>query len=405
MKKPARFRLSPVAVRPHRWLGLLPLLVTAPLPLPAAETAAAAANFDSELESKSGGFGFSLLPKAFQKNPKVDLNVITEMTPDGRKLTPPTAAKPVYYVTIPGGFVKSGQSLSAGEKPPPVADLERVMQKALTQNSYLPADGPQHSPSLALIYHWGSHGNQAEDPQQTADQMRQESETGVGPNRDNLTSLSEGQLQFALTNLAKRKDLLERAALIGGTKFAADLQKVLEDQVVYQNEIYRVERPAPQGMSMLGGGSESGTSSGSSSSGGSTPMPKPIMGDMPTLTVDTFSPFERFRRSHPQVEHLVEESFGTCYFVIASAYDYTDLSQGRRRLLWRTKMTVNAEGVAMQQTLPTLVISAGKYFGREMDGAATISRRLLKGEVEVGTPTVVEYSSATTPPKKPEPKR
>jgi len=33
------------------------------------------------------------------------------------------------------------------------------------------------------------------------------------------------------------------------------------------------------------------------------------------------------------------------FFVVASAYDYDALAKGQRRLLWRTKMTVNALGV------------------------------------------------------------
>ena len=37
-------------------------------------------------ELKSGSFVFSLLPKSLQREPRVDLNVITEMTAEGRRL-------------------------------------------------------------------------------------------------------------------------------------------------------------------------------------------------------------------------------------------------------------------------------------------------------------------------------
>ncbi|MEO5959096.1 MAG: hypothetical protein ABIZ49_03085, partial [Opitutaceae bacterium] len=60
-------------------------------------------------------------------------------------------------------------------------------------------------------------------------------------------------------------------------------------------------------------------------------------------------------------------------------------------LLWRTRMTVAAQGVSQEQTLPTLVLSAAPYFGREMSSAEILSKRTIReGNVEIGTPTVVE---------------
>ncbi len=42
---------------------------------------------------------FSLLPKSLQKKPLVDLNIITEMTPEGRRSPPATPVAPVYFVS------------------------------------------------------------------------------------------------------------------------------------------------------------------------------------------------------------------------------------------------------------------------------------------------------------------
>ena len=370
--KPARFRLFSSGFR-------LPALLAA---LPTPGSAAGPAKSTEETESERPAFTFSLLPKSLQRNPRLDLNVITEMTPDGKKLPLPSPASPAYYITYPGGYMQVGQAPPAGEKSPPVADLERVMQKALAKNSYL-ASGPGHPPSLALIYHWGSHSNLNEDGQAVAD--RATAADAAAANGDiapaeNPVIFAEDQIQYAMTDLAKRKDLIERAALVGGTKFADQLEKVIEQQIQYSDATGPQVHLAPGG--------------------------KPILGDMQTTFVDFSSPFERFLRSDPQVEHLIEESFSTCYFVIASAYDYTELGKGHRKLLWRTKMTVNADGVALKDTLPTLVITAGRFFGREMNGAATVSRRLMReGEVQIGTPTVVEFpatSTSTAPAKKPE---
>ena len=368
--------------------GLVPLVLLATLPVhgkaPDSAKSPAPAKLDDEPESDGPRFVFSLLPKSLQRNPRLDLNVITEMTAEGKKLPLATAANPAYYVTFPGGYMQVGQASPSGDKSPPVAELERVMQKALAKNSYL-ASVPGHPPSLALIYHWGTHNNLNEDGQAVADRAEAAdaaAANGEAAPPENPVIFAEDQIQYAMTDLAKRKDLIERAALVGGTKFAAQLEKVIEDQIQYSDSTGPQLHLAPGA--------------------------KPIMGDMQTSFADISSPFEQFLRSDPQVEHLIEESFSSCYFVIASAYDYAELGQGRRKLLWRTKMTVNSDGVALKDTLPTLVITAGRYFGRDMNGAATVSRRLMsEGEVQIGTPTVVEFPAtlpSAPPAKKPETK-
>ena len=82
---------------------------------------------------------------------------------------------------------------------------------------------------------------------------------------------------------------------------------------------------------------------------------------------------------------------------MASAYDYQSVTEKRRRLLWRTRMTVAAQGVSPEQSLPTLVLNAAPYFGKDMAESAILSKRSMReGTVEIGTPTVVE--PAAPPP-------
>jgi hypothetical protein len=98
-----------------------------------------------------------------------------------------------------------------------------------------------------------------------------------------------------------------------------------------------------------------------------------------------------FKRSNPKNEFLVDQAASNVYYVVASAYDFKSVMAKQRLLLWRTRMTVAAAGVSQVQTLPTLVLSAAPFFGKEMSEPETMSKRAVReGTVEIGTPTVVE---------------
>ena len=98
-------------------------------------------------------------------------------------------------------------------------------------------------------------------------------------------------------------------------------------------------------------------------------------------------------------EYLRYQAANDCYFMIASAYDYAAVARGQRKLLWRTKMTVNAQGVSMTESLPPLIATAAPFLGRETAEPEIISRRVSrKGHVEIGTPTVVDENFAPPAP-------
>ncbi len=78
------------------------------------------------------------------------------------------------------------------------------------------------------------------------------------------------------------------------------------------------------------------------------------------------------------------------YYVVVSAYDYGFLAHNQPRLAWRTTMTVNAQGVSMQQTLPPLIQIAAEYLGRPTDEAVALQRKVRSGTVSLGPLHVVE---------------
>jgi hypothetical protein len=319
-------------------------------------------------------FSFSLLPKSFQKNPALDFNVITEMTSEGKKFPKPTVKQPLYYIAQPGKYTQLGLEHIANEKPPPVADLERAMQKALASSGYLPGSDSGPKARLVVVFNYGSFGRFSNDfdefeQEVAADEAYQQAQLTASPDSPpaapqvpiRTAKTADELLPYVLADTEKRRDVIERAALVAGAKFAKEVD-------------YR------QMGSGIGPPEE-----------------------------DPASPFNRFRNNNEKLMYFVEESFSSCYFVIASAYDYAAMSKGNKLLLWRTKMTVNSLGISMTESLPSLIVSAGPYLGREMSEAAIISKQISReGHVRIGTPTVVDDSAKPpvndpTAPKKPEP--
>jgi hypothetical protein len=71
--------------------------------------------------------------------------------------------------------------------------------------------------------------------------------------------------------------------------------------------------------------------------------------------------------THIYKPYTVDFAVNERYFVVVSAYDFAALNHGEARLLWRTKMSTRAAGVAMVDALPALLSGGGPYFGRNLD--------------------------------------
>jgi hypothetical protein len=300
--------------RYRRFTWALRLSVAFAPMIPAAETPS-----PLPIESSEGKWVFSLLPKSFQKNPLVDQTVITEMTDEGRKFPPPTAESPVYYVAVSAGLHNEGHAADSDRSPSDAA-LADSLQRALAVNHFLPA-GPDHPPTLLVVYVWGVHNN-----------------------------LDQGSDEIGIaTPDVNHRNLLSRATLVGGAKFAADLKVALEAQDRV-NEI-----PGPR--------------------------------------IELLDPMRLFLARDNRTRRLYSQASGDCYYLVASAYDYQTaaIKQGRK-LLWRSKMTVDSSGVAMSDTLPTLVLNSAAYLGRDMPEAATLYRPAIRStEVKLGPLKMLGY--------------
>ena len=295
---------------------------------------------DTPKKTSESQWVFSLLPKSLQKNPHLELTVITEMTEAGKKLPGVSPSKPAYFITQSGGYRALGHA-PGNEKSLSPELVEKILTRALAPNGYLPAQPPAHAPSLAIMFVWGSH---------------------------NL--LTEGDEENpSLSGQAVARNLLDRAALVGGEKFAKEMLRLFTQADALS---FAANAPvAPDGQAVIG-----------------------------QAQLDFMNPVNLFKMQSAKNAFLVDQAAADVYYVVASAYDYTSLSKKQRVLLWRTRMTVAAQGVSQEQTLPTLIASAAPFFGKEMPEPEILTKRAVReGSVEVGVPTVVE-AAPSLPTKK-----
>jgi len=253
----------------------------------------------------SDKWAFSFLPVGLQKNPQVDFAIVTEMTDDGRKLPTPSFDAPVYYFSHSLGETDKGNAYG-GTRPIQYALLETQLKNSLASNGYRPSD-PEHPPTQLLFITWG------------------------------------------MFNHGQGGDILSRAKLIGGQKFADEFAQAVRDQREWSG-------------SLRGNG-----------------------------------PLRDFEQRDDLTETLVYAVFEECYYLLVTSLDADALRQNERKILWTTKISTISRGVSFQSTLPIMVANASYFFGRETDGPEIVRKRAYKrADVTIGDATVVEYITGTT---------
>lgn len=306
------------------------------------------------------GFVFSLLPQSFSSNPHLDMTIICQMTPEGKKRPLVTKEHPSYFLSHAAGYTETGDD-GAHRQPIPEA-VVRVLENALATNGYLPAPAGKR-PEVTLIYHWGA-------------------------NALNRTGETLGSI-------------IERAMLVGGPKFAKELYGVLLEQAkgweVSNAEVdsddagptvkrssrddtieavQKATRPTAGGMGDLVAESTGSVGSAAESAG---------------RLLRSMTPLERFRKRDRRTEFLVEQTLQGVYFVVISAYDYDAMINHQKVLLWRARMTVDSTGVSLRDSVPSLIAQSGPFLGRDMDLPAALTPRQLSGKdkVDIGEMTVL----------------
>ncbi len=304
-----------------------------------------------------------MLPIAWQKRPQVQLSVITDVTPEGRKWRVPTPERPLLYSGSHARFVQMGWQVAAGEKPPPTEQLEATMRKALAANGFVSTTDPEQRPDLVIIFTFGSHGT---DPALLAS----------GDEDATSANSADELVQFVVRDPQLANDVIDRARFVAGDQFALELKAALEGEAS--------NRRFNQSLGRM----PDGTSS----------MALPV-------SPESGSPFDLFMHGNKRemTEHFTQLAFHTCYFVTATAYDFNGVERKQKVALWQTRMTVEAQGVAMAEVLQPLIVGTAAYLGRETPEAVVITKRINReGRVDIGTPKVVDEPAPAPSPKTPD---
>jgi len=166
-----------------------------------------------------------LLPNPLQKSPRIDLSVITEITPAGKKLPAAKPSRPVYYFGVDGGLDQGGPVL-ADQPAPDRTYFRKLMAQALAKTGYLPADAA-HPASLFVVFKWGTINQVAGDMDQ-----------------DGNASASRDRFQTEL--------VLQRAQIVGGDAFAEKLARAEMEGPIALDRLHTSEpRLYEQAMSDL----------------------------------------------------------------------------------------------------------------------------------------------------------
>lgn len=88
--------------------------------------------------------------------------VVGDLSPAGKKLTPPDAEHPVYYFPLAVGFKELGASIAGEKPPPPKNDVSHILAVELAKQHYLVMNA-QHPPDQLLVFWWGSMNPEIQD--------------------------------------------------------------------------------------------------------------------------------------------------------------------------------------------------------------------------------------------------
>ncbi len=156
------------------------------------------ATLASALPTRAGFLGFGAPTDT-------NVNVVVDMTDEGKKFAPPTKEKPAFYFPVVAGYREEG-ALVAGEKKPPTNPVAHLLAKALAAQNYYVVGTKTPAPTLLLVFHWGYMNPQIDEnpdpdnPQKTFWNQREMLALVAGNTLKNV-----GQFGF------EREDILQAA--------------------------------------------------------------------------------------------------------------------------------------------------------------------------------------------------
>ncbi len=102
--------------------------------------------------------------------------------------------------------------------------------------------------------------------------------------------------------------------------------------------------------------------------------------------------------SAAEAENLNDALNSERFYILVAALDATALRQRQKKVLWRTRISIDARRTTLPESMGLMIASAGPFFGREESRPIFVDDALRRNvHVEVGEATVIERDG--TPPK------
>jgi hypothetical protein len=314
-----------------------------------------------------------------------EVNVIVDFTAEGRKVAHPTPGNPSYYFPVLGGFEELGAG-EAGEKQPVKWSVAHVVALELARQGYAEMSPSPHlnqagqvtyrdgtvvtvpaRPARGIPLDLGAAGNVA--------LTRAMLDAPDGP-----YSLKSARPAGAASPAAQALYAVDpvHGPVMGGTPTL-----IVSIQYGYAN---------PQIASFGSGPSTGNTNSLTSSD----PIynvnfnQRQMLGLVAGNTLGNLDDdFER--------QSVMQRSEQDRYFVMVSAYDFEAYRKAHKVvLLWQAKMSAPSDALPeFASALDALARAGGPFFGRETVRPAVLVLPVTPdGHVEIGTPTIKDYSYA-----------
>lgn len=87
---------------------------------------------------------------------QIEVNVVVDMTPEGKKRVPPSPDHPSYYVPVIGGYRQEGTVYAGEKKPSQNAVLHLAAVELAKQSYFVCKPSKALSPDIILVFNWGN---------------------------------------------------------------------------------------------------------------------------------------------------------------------------------------------------------------------------------------------------------
>lgn len=89
---------------------------------------------------------------------------------------------------------------------------------------------------------------------------------------------------------------------------------------------------------------------------------------------------------------IMEAANSDLYIASIQAFDLVALDAGTKKLLWHTRIACEATGITMADTMPTMIIAAGPFIGRETKKPVWRDLTdLRKANIDIGEVKMLEF--------------